>query len=333
MNRPVYSIIIPLYNAESSIEACLKSVLSQDVCDKEIILVNDGSTDRTPVICEKYVKQYSCVKAIHQKNLGASEARNAGIEAAAGEWISFVDADDIVLPGYLAEFDKEPNKTDLNYFGSYFKTEDACDAIYSLPYKVYRGKKEIECAILMLKKNTVGYEHYGYTWNKFFKSSIIKANNIRFDKDIYFREDEIFVNDYIAHVNSLTTLSHIGYQYNYTKGGLSWKKKTKEYWQRYYEKSREFLQGVSNEELQHYEYPKVIKACFNTFESEKNDKKYLAMLNEMLGLVKYYGSLYPRQGHQDYYSSILDYYKSKDAKRRIMVLQIKKKLKILMNLS
>lgn len=327
MNRPVYSIIIPLYNAESSIEACLKSVLSQDVCDKEIILVNDGSTDRTPVICEKYVKQYSCVKAIHQKNLGVSEARNRGIEEARGEWISFVDADDTVYPCYLSEFDKQENKADLSYFGSYFRSDDGCNATYYLPEIIFRGRSEIEKGILMLKQNTVNYGHYGYTWNKFFKASIIREHNIRFTPGIYFKEDEIFVNDYVQHINSLATLPYIGYDYRYTHNGLSWKAKTIDYWRLYYKKSEEFFLNISNEELKRHEYPIVMNACFKAIEKELDNRMYIDMLDEMLDMVRRFGYLYPIIGRKDYYSSIMDYYKDTSAKHRIDLLRLKKNLK------
>lgn len=324
-----YSIIIPVFNAGNSLEVCVESILKQSLNEFEIILVDDGSTDNSPDICDKYANIDSRIRVIHQDNQGASSARNRGIEEAKGEWISFVDADDTVYPNYLSEFDKVEQKADLTYFGSHFCTVDGHEADYFLPNKQYVGRKAIEEGILGLKVNAVNYCHYGYTWNKFFKASIIKKHNIRFTPGIYFREDEIFVNDYVAHIDSLATMPYIGYVYFYTRNGLSWRAKTPEYWRLYFEKSRDFLLSISNEELQRYEYSKVMNACFRAFENEQNNKKYLAMLDEMLVLVKRFGYLYPRVGGSDYFSSILDYDKDKTAKHRVDFLLTKKKMKIM----
>ena len=322
-----YSIIIPVFNSEKSLKACLNSILSQSVKSFEIILVDDGSTDASTAICDRFCNADSRIKVIHQSNKGVSEARNRGIEEARGEWISFVDADDTVYPCYLSEFDKQENKADLSYFGSYFRSDDGCNATYYLPEIIFRGRFEIEKGILMLKQNTVNYGHYGYTWNKFFKASIIREYNIRFTSGIYFKEDEIFVNDYIQHISSLATLPYIGYDYRYTHNGLSWKEKTSDYWRLYYEKSKEFLLSISNEELQRHEYPQVMNACFKAFEGELDNKKYVYMLDDMLEMVGRFGYLYPLIGRKDYYSSILDYYKDTSAKHRIDILRLKKNLK------
>ena len=90
---PTYSVVIPVYNAEKYLEQCVESVLSQHVpC--EIILVNDGSVDASPEICDRYAQQHACVKVIHQVNQGVSAARNAGIAASGGEYVLFLDGDD-----------------------------------------------------------------------------------------------------------------------------------------------------------------------------------------------------------------------------------------------
>lgn len=332
MTEVIYSIIIPVYNAENHLCICIESILRQIIQKFEIILINDGSTDSSSTICEQYSRKDSRIKLIHQDNRGVCSARNKGIEEAKGEWISFVDADDTVTVDYLSEFDKIEQKADLNFFGSHFMSDDGYDATYYLPPKIYKGKTEIEQGVLILKQNTVNYGHYGYTWNKFFKSSIIKEHNIRFTPGIYFREDEIFVNDYISFINSLSTMTYVGYNYRYTKNGLSWKDKTIDYWRLYYKKSKEFLLKISNVELQRHEYSKVMIACYNVLEAESDNREYIFLLDEMLSLVKQFGHLYPYIGRKDYYASIMDYYKDADAKRRIDFLRMKKLLKVKFNL-
>lgn len=92
------SVIIPVYNVENYLERCIKSVISQTFKDLEIILVDDGSTDRSGQLCDKFAKDDSRIKVIHKKNGGLSSARNSGIDIAIGEYITFVDSDDWILP-------------------------------------------------------------------------------------------------------------------------------------------------------------------------------------------------------------------------------------------
>ena len=92
------SIIIPIYNVEKYLEETLKTVLAQTFNDFELILVDDGSTDGSGEICDKYAEKDSRIKVIHKENNGVSEARNTGVAAAKGEYIGFVDSDDIIEP-------------------------------------------------------------------------------------------------------------------------------------------------------------------------------------------------------------------------------------------
>ena len=95
------SVIIPVYNVENYLEECLNSVQHQTYTNIEVILVNDGSTDKSKLICEHYCKEDSRFHLLNQENQGQSVARNVGVEASTGEFIAFVDSDDIILPNYL----------------------------------------------------------------------------------------------------------------------------------------------------------------------------------------------------------------------------------------
>ena len=100
MDTPFFSIIIPVYKVRQDyFEMCVESIRNQSFCDVEIILVDDGSPDNCGVICDEYSKMDARIKVIHQKNQGVSAARNAGIDAARGKWIMFVDADDWIADG------------------------------------------------------------------------------------------------------------------------------------------------------------------------------------------------------------------------------------------
>ncbi|GMO37902.1 MAG: hypothetical protein Ta2B_17610 [Termitinemataceae bacterium] len=98
---PVISVIIPVYNVEHYLRRCLDSVLAQTFTDFECILIDDGSPDKSPAICDEYAKKDSRFVVIHQANAGVSAARNAGLDIAQGEWITFVDSDDWIEPDML----------------------------------------------------------------------------------------------------------------------------------------------------------------------------------------------------------------------------------------
>ena len=106
------SIIIPVYNVENYLKECVDSIISQDFSNKEIILVNDGSKDNSPAICDEYAKNYDYIKVIHKENGGLSDARNAGLKEAKNQYILFVDSDDFIAKNSLKEIACTAN---LNY--------------------------------------------------------------------------------------------------------------------------------------------------------------------------------------------------------------------------
>lgn len=102
---PLFSIIVPVFNAEKRLSECIESILNQSVADFELLLINDGSTDSSLDVCNSYAKQDGRIRVLSKENGGVSSARNLGIEKSAGQWIAFIDADDTVSPSYLADFD------------------------------------------------------------------------------------------------------------------------------------------------------------------------------------------------------------------------------------
>lgn len=95
------SVIVPAYNAEKYLHECVESIFSQSVADWELLLINDGSTDGTGAICDGYASADARVRVIHQPNAGVSAARNRGLDEALGEWIAFLDADDVMYPDFM----------------------------------------------------------------------------------------------------------------------------------------------------------------------------------------------------------------------------------------
>lgn len=132
-----FSVIVPVYNVEDYLETCISSVIAQSCQDYELILVDDGSTDSSGAMCDRFSKQYSC-RVIHQKNGGLGAARNAGIEAARGDYLLFLDSDDFISPDTLQELSSEMDQVpaDIYTFGFVTSdgTRDIAPFVDNLPY-------------------------------------------------------------------------------------------------------------------------------------------------------------------------------------------------------
>ena len=118
--KPLLSIIIPMYNVEKYIKFCINSVIKNDISDVEILIVNDGSTDSSRAIMEKYQSEYSQIRVYDKKNEGVSSARNYGLMKSKGDWVWFIDSDDAINQGSLKYIKKEisdrNNKFDILVF-------------------------------------------------------------------------------------------------------------------------------------------------------------------------------------------------------------------------
>ena len=109
------SLIIPVYNVEKYLEECLDSVIMQIIVDMEIILIDDGSKDNSGKICDKYAEKYNFIKVVHKKNEGVSVARNTGIKMAQGNYIFFLDSDDMLAPNILKKIEEDV-KSELDLY-------------------------------------------------------------------------------------------------------------------------------------------------------------------------------------------------------------------------
>ena len=199
------SIIIPVYNAEKYIERCLNAILNNNLQDIEIIVVNDGSTDRTCNILEKYEKKYIwCLSVINKSNGGVSSARNIGIEHSHGEWITFVDADDI--PTYALLSYIPDNQADLYCFNWQYTSGDTENE--HLTDAIFWGDSKQQ----LLNHRLVDYI-FRTPWAKIFRSSIIKENNLCFNESYNIGEDNLFMLDCLYNCQTITTTNVLGYVY------------------------------------------------------------------------------------------------------------------------
>ena len=204
------SVVVPVYNAGGVVSRCVDSILAQSYTDFEVLLVNDGSTDNSGAICDNYAQQDGRVKVIHQENSGVSAARNAGLKAAQGEWVTFVDSDDMVLDCFLealVEAASRSAQVDLAYCG-YVIIEDH-SSIKTYVSETYLGKESIHEA---LSKTYLLYRCS--PWAKLFRRSIIVEHDMRFDSNLTISEDRLFLYNYLTHVRGIATTSTIGYLYS-----------------------------------------------------------------------------------------------------------------------
>ena len=201
------SIVIPVYNAQQTIGCTVDSILSQKDVDIEIIIIDDGSSDNSGEICKRFSLIDERVHYVHTENRGVSEARNEGIKLSKGEWISFVDSDDQLLPNaYNSIKENLQEDVELIVFGYIKKTNSAIVAP-SEHKKYYYNSQMIS--------NDFGYLFtHGFfhpVWNKIYKKECITHT---FDCKRSLGEDILFNLDYLKHINKIVCLPLALYYYN-----------------------------------------------------------------------------------------------------------------------
>ena len=173
-----FSIVIPCYKVEKYLSECVDSILSQTFTDYEIILVDDGSPDRVPEICDEYAKKDNRIRVIHQKNGGLSRARNAGISAAKGEYLVCIDSDDYIAKNdVLARVaEKTKSGTDVVLYG-YQKLFESNNSLGGCDVPILDGV----CATSKMLFSVLGNNSYcGTAWTKAVKLSILHEHKIKF---------------------------------------------------------------------------------------------------------------------------------------------------------
>lgn len=204
--NPKITIVVPVYNSENYLKKCIRSILAQTYDDFELILVDDGSTDSSGVICDAFSKQDSRIKVCHESNKGVSMARNLGIELSKGEWITFIDSDDWVESDYL--YDLITNNEDFDFIISYYYIIGRKDWIKN----PWEDNSYIGCCIRDAFDDNM--RKFDFICGKMYRNSIIKEYGIRFNPMISYAEDLIFTLNYVFNINSIRTLSSARYCYN-----------------------------------------------------------------------------------------------------------------------
>lgn len=203
------SVIIPVYNPGERLVPCLESVLAQTVRDWELLLVDDGSTDGSGVVCDTYAARDSRIRVLHLPNGGPGAARNRGMQEARGAWIAFIDADDTVSQDYLSLLlGADSREGDLVITGMLDEFADGRPARSRYAFPEDLAAKDISalpesCPILEL----------GYPVAKLFDAALIRTAGLRMDSTLRLHEDHLFVLQYIMAARRIVLTKGTPYHY------------------------------------------------------------------------------------------------------------------------
>ena len=212
MRQPLISVLIPVYNVEKYLDRCMESVLSQTLPNIEVICVNDGSTDGSLKVLEKYAKQDSRVRIVSKENGGLPSARNAGLDIARGRYVGFVDSDDYIEPHMFETLYRtaEDTKSEVVICGANIFPEEphASNWLYSTLSPEYRHYDSFTPDLLYDRIDT-----NPFLWRCLIKKSLIDQHDFRLDEDIIIGEDKAFQCKVYPEANGITTIPDKLYNY------------------------------------------------------------------------------------------------------------------------
>ena len=282
------SVVVPVYNVKQYLSDCVESICGQTYSNLQILLVDDGSTDGSSQLCEALAKRDSRICLISQENRGVSAARNIGLSQATGDYICFVDADDLLENNAIETMLKNINGQQLllsrySMFDDTGVSDEGCPD-YSLC--------ELDCNTMMdaLLIPTKKYGYQGYLWNKLFVHRIIQENNLRFAEGIAYNEDRLFISQYLLHVDTTLVIPNRTYQYrlradsvmSVAKIGFSMKQLTE----------LDAFHLIENElqKLHHPLYKKAVMATMrgtsNLFMTVPRTKEYQSLRKELKTAIR-----------------------------------------------
>lgn len=216
--NPKVSIIIPIYNAQMHLKRCIDSVLKQDFEDFELLLMDDGSKDSSPEICDEYKKKDGRVIVVHKDNSGVSDTRNMAISLARGEYLQFLDSDDWITPdatGLLVRMAEE-HQCEMVIADFYRVIGERLSAKGRIREDGVLSREEFAMEMM---ENPADF-YYGVLWNKIYRRDIIEKYQLSMNIDISWCEDFIFNMEYIRHVKQVYALHVPMYYYVKTPGSL-----------------------------------------------------------------------------------------------------------------
>lgn len=218
MREPLVTIVVPVYNVAPYLGQCLESIRAQTYPHFQCILVNDGSTDNSGAICRAAADRDSRFLLVERENAGVSQARNAALDLAEGEYLQFADGDDYLAPEATAAFVHTAQATGCDLAVSHFIRVAG-------QRQAQRG--HIRTRGVMTRQEYAGHMvkapanyYYGVLWNKFYRRSMVEAGHLRFQQDVAWCEDFLFNLDYIACARLIATIPQPLYYYRKREDSL-----------------------------------------------------------------------------------------------------------------
>ena len=200
----ILSIIIPVFNTKTVLPTCIDSILSQQFTDFEVLLVDDGSTDGSGVLCDEYARRDGRIRVFHKENGGASSARNLGLDHARGEWVTFIDSDDWIEGDYLTI----PERNDVSLLVRNWRIATGEVVDYYAPRFI--GPESFNEFL----QSNIHLDLFRTACCSFFQMRIINDYHIRFLETVRLGEDTLFVMEYYKFCSSLQILGDSFYVYN-----------------------------------------------------------------------------------------------------------------------
>ena len=204
------SVIVPVYNVEKYLDECIESIINQTYKNLEIILIDDGSTDKSPVICDSWAEKDGRIKAVHKTNGGVSSARNMGLELVTGDYVGFIDSDDFIENDFYELL--------MNNLNTYNADVSRCIYRYAYDDGHTKASDELNESIVLFENNSDvlnDLHNSGHKsvvlWNKLYKASLTK--DVRFDESLKVGEDVVF--NYFAFKNANRMVCQDIPKYNY----------------------------------------------------------------------------------------------------------------------
>ncbi|QLL74727.1 glycosyltransferase family 2 protein [Lactobacillus crispatus] len=228
-NKPFVSIIVPVYNVEKFLNQCIDSIVNQEYKNFEVILVDDGSTDNSGIICDKYSKEYSYIHSFHKSNSGLGLTRNYGMKHANGKYIMFVDSDDFLGPACLENLIKPLSQEKFDtVIGGFIRIDDTGKISLKKNYKSksFFGE-EVKDNVMekMLGNSPKKNDSIKMSvWNNLYSLELIKRNKLQFVSERkYISEDIVWDLDYFQYSKSVKIVSSNEYYYRFNPDSLSHK--------------------------------------------------------------------------------------------------------------
>lgn len=260
--EPLISVIVPVYNVEKYVEECIESILNQTLKNIEIIIVNDGSTDKSNELVNNLANKDNRITVINQSNKGLSMARNVGVDLAKGEYVSFIDSDDWIEKSMLEEMYKSAKNNNCDIVQCQIK-----NIKNNIPTRKLLDKSDIKKYI---KRQLIAGKLSTYAWDKIYKRKFLKDNNLYFENKPRF-EDWYFIMKAVSKMSRFMAIDNQFYNYRTNEGSLS---------KRYYNNYEDLIIELQEKK---YEYMKAWEI------SSKEDelKSLLNLGDDILHLINY----------------------------------------------